>query len=113
VTTEYGPAAIWAAVAVIGLATFGIRLSFIYLFGRVDEVPDRVERVLRFVPPAVLAALTVPALVTLRPTATATLLDERLLAGLAAALVAWRTEDVFATIAAGMATLWVLRFWVL
>lgn len=109
-TTTYDPPAIWAAIVAIGVATYGIRLSFIYLFGRIDGVPPQIERALRFVPPAVLAALTIPALVTIRPTASATLLDERLLAGLAAGVVAWKTENVFATIGVGMAVLWLLRF---
>lgn len=108
--TTWSHAGIWAAIALIGVCTYGIRLSFIYLFGRIDEVPPRVERVLRYVPAAVLAALVVPAVVTVGPTLEATLVDERLLAGAVAAGVAWRTEDVFATITLGMGTLWLLRF---
>lgn len=112
-TSVHSGAKIWAAIAIIGLATYAIRLSFIYLFGRVDSVPPRLDRALRFVPPAVLGALVAPALLTVRPSVTATLADERLLAGIVAAAVAWRTENVFATIAAGMISLWVLRFVVL
>ncbi len=108
--TEHGPVAIWGAIVAIGVATFAIRLSFIYLFGQINAVPPRVRLALRFVPPAVLAALVAPALVTLGPTIQATLLDERLLAGLAAGAVAWRTENVFATIGVGMAALWTFRF---
>ncbi|WP_459825691.1 AzlD domain-containing protein [Halorubrum luteum] len=104
---------IWLAILAIGLATYGFRLSFIHLFGRIDDVPSRVSRLLRFVPPAVLAALVVPDLVTIRPTLSATLVDDRLIAGAVAAAVAWRTENVFATIAVGMGTLWLLRFVVL
>ena len=111
--TSFGSVRIWLAILVIGLATYGFRLSFLHLFGRIDEVPDRVIRVLRFVPPAVLAALVVPNLLTIRPTAAATLLDERLIAGAAAGAVAWRTENVFATIAVGMIVLWLFRFVVL
>ena len=103
----------WVAIVAIGAITYGIRLSFIHLFGRIDGVPDRVRRPLRYVPPAVLAALVLPDLVVLRPSVAATLVDERLIAGLAAAAVAWRTENVFATIAVGMAVLWLLRFVVL
>lgn len=101
---------IWLAVVLIGIATYGFRYSFIHLFGRIDEVPPAVKRVLRYVPPAVLAALVVPDLVTVRPTVAATLLDERLIAGIAAAVVAWRTENVFATIGVGMLVLWLFRF---
>jgi branched-subunit amino acid transport protein len=106
--TSYGPVAVWAAVLAIGAVTFCLRLSFLALFGRVDDVPPRLERALRFVPAAVLSALVVPALVTVEASAAATLLDRRLLAGAVAGAVAWRTEDVFATIAAGMVALWTL-----
>ena len=105
-----GSARVWVAIVAIGLATFGFRLSFIYLFGRIDDVPPRVRRPLTYVPPAVLAALVFPDLLTIGPTATATLVDERLIAGVAAGVVAWKTENVFATIAAGMGVLWLLRF---
>ncbi|WP_280587580.1 AzlD domain-containing protein [Halorubrum sp. Boch-26] len=105
-----GSPRVWLAIVLIGVATYGFRLSFIHLFGRIDEVPARITRPLRYVPPAVLAALVLPDLLTLRPSLTATLLDERLIAGAVAGAVAWRTENIFATIAVGMTTLWLFRF---
>ncbi|MDS0294107.1 AzlD domain-containing protein [Halogeometricum luteum] len=121
--TEYGPVAVWGVAVAVGLATFAVRGSFVYLFGRVESVPPRVTQALRFVPPAVFAALVVPSLVVvdgsadLSPVAVSlsrgfsvAVGNERLLAGIVAAGAAWVTEDVFATIAAGMATLWLLRF---
>ena len=44
-----------------GLLTYGIRLSFIALMGRIT-VPDWFQRALRFVPAAVLSAIIVPGL---------------------------------------------------
>lgn len=121
--TDYGPVAVWGVAAAVGLATFAVRGSFVYLFGRIETVPPRVTRALRFVPPAVFAALVVPSLVVSEGSAnlapvTVSISDglsvavgnERLLAGLVAAVAAWVTEDVFATIVAGMLTLWLLRF---
>ncbi|WP_435099105.1 AzlD domain-containing protein [Halorubrum sp. N11] len=105
-----GSLEIWLAIVLIGVATYGFRLSFIHLFGRIDEVPARIKRPLRYVPPAVLAALVFPYLVTIRPSVAATLADEQLIAGVVAGVVAWRTENVFATIAVGMVTLWLFRF---
>lgn len=105
-----GSARVWTAILLIGVATYGFRLSFIHLFGRIDEVPARIKRPLRYVPPAVLAALVLPDLVTIRPSVAATLFDERLIAGAVAGVVAWRTENVFATIAVGMGVLWLFRF---
>lgn len=60
---------IWMIMLAGGLLTFGMRLSFIYLLGRVD-VPEAVRRALRFVPPAVLSALILPEL--LMPVVTST-----------------------------------------
>jgi branched-subunit amino acid transport protein len=113
VTTTYGPATIWVVVVLVGLATYGIRLSFLYLFGRVESVPGGVRTGLRYVPPAVLAALVVPRVVTVEPTLVATLVDERLLAAVVAAVVAWRTGDVALTVLVGMGALWLFRFVVL
>ncbi len=101
---------VWVAIVAIGIATYGFRVSFIHLFGRIDEVPESVKRPLRFVPPAVLAALVLPDLVTLEPSVVETLADERLIAGGVAGAVAWRTENVFATITVGMVVLWLFRF---
>lgn len=108
-TTTYGPVAIWTAVVAAGVATFAIRLSFIHLLGRVDSVPPRLGRALAYVPAAVLAALVVPSFVPAAATPAA-LADPRLVGGVAATLVAWRTGDVLATVAAGMAGLHLARF---
>lgn len=107
--TSYSDLAVVGAIAAIAVVTFAIRFSFIALFGRLDEIPPQVRRVLRYVPPAVLAALVVPSIVTVDPASGAVALD-KLFAGAVAAAVAWRTEDVFATIAAGMGVLWTVRF---
>jgi branched-subunit amino acid transport protein len=108
--TEYGPVAVWFVIVAVGLVTFAFRASFVTLFGYVDQVPPRLSRALRYVPAAVLSALVVPDLLVVGPTVGATLTDERLLAGLVAAAVAWRTEDVLWTIVAGMVALWAVRF---
>lgn len=110
VQTTYGPTSVWAVIVAVGVCTFGIRLSFIYLFSRIDSVPPRVTQALRYVPAAVLAALVVPAVVSVEPSLTATLTADRFLAGCVAALVAWYTEDVTATIVVGLVALWVVRF---
>lgn len=108
-TTSYGPAAVLGTIVAIGVATYAIRVSFIALFGRLDDIPPRVQRALRYVPAAVLAALVAPALVTTQPDAGGLAIG-RLVAGAVAAGIAWRTENVLATMVAGMVTLWVVRF---
>lgn len=107
--TSYAGVIVWSLIVVIGVLTFLIRLSFIGLFGYFDEIPPQIERTLRFVPAAVLAALVLPSFITLEPGAGGVAVD-KLVAGGVAAVVAWRTEDVLATIGTGLVTLWVVRF---
>lgn len=111
--TTYSPVTIWGVILVIGIVTYGIRLSFIYLFGAVDGVPQWLEHALEYVPPAVLAALVVPSILTVDATLSESLVDERSIAALLAAGAAWRTEDVFVTIVVGMGSLWLMRFVIL
>lgn len=107
--TSYADPVIWGVVLVIGVATFALRLSFIALFGYLDEIPEGLQRALRYVPPAVLAALVLPAVLTFQP-GSGDLAADRLIAGTLAGAVAWRTENVFATIGVGMGALWLVRF---
>ena len=98
----------WPVVLAIGVGTFLIRFSFLFLFERLGDVPDRLERALRFVPAAVLSALVAPAV--LAPEDTVLLLgNTRLLAAAVAVVVAVRTENILWTILAGLAALAALR----
>jgi branched-subunit amino acid transport protein len=95
---------VWAVIVAAGVGTFLLRASFLLLFERMGGIPPRLVRALGYVPAAVLAALVVPALVA--PGGDATVVgNNRLLAGAVAALVAWRTENVLATIVVGMVAL--------
>ncbi len=96
------------ALAVAGLVTFATRLSFIALLGRVD-VPPFFRRALRYVPPAVLSAIIFTEVLVRDGAPDLSPGNVRLLAGAAAALVAWRTRNVLLTIAVGMAALWTAR----
>lgn len=108
-STSYSEPTIWALIVIIGVLTFLIRVSFIGLFGYLDEIPPQIEHGLRFVPAAVLAALVFPSFITLGAGAGGIAVD-KLAAGFVAGAVAWQTENVLLTIGAGMATLWVVRF---
>lgn len=83
-----------------GLGTFAMRASFIAAAHRMTTVPPGIQRVLRQIPAAALAALVLPAL--LRPEGSLDLAQPRLVAGMLAALVAWRTGSVALTLVAGM-----------
>ena len=50
---------LWLIMLGIGIGTFLLRFSFIWLFSR-GEVHPTVQRVLRFVPASVLSALILP-----------------------------------------------------
>jgi branched-subunit amino acid transport protein len=99
---------IWLVMVLAGLATFGTRLSFIYLLERM-RVPDWFQRALRFVPAAVLSAIILPELVTRNSGLDLSWHNPQLLSGILAILVAWRTKNVILTIVAGMAALLVLQ----
>jgi branched-subunit amino acid transport protein len=99
---------IWLVFLLGGLLTFGMRFIFVYLLGRL-EVPETVRRALRFVPPAVLTAIVVPELLVRSGQVNLSLANFRLLAGVAAVLVAWRTKNTLLTILAGMLALVLLE----
>ncbi len=101
---------IWLVMIALGLLTFGTRLSFIALLERIN-LPQGFQRALRFVPIAVLSAIIAPELgyttnaLAISPT------NPRLLAGIVATFVAYRTRSVIWTIAVGMAVFWILHIW--
>lgn len=101
----------WLVVAIIGAGTYLTRLSFVGILGT-RRLPVWAERPLRYVAPAVLAALVVPA-VTLRDD-TLNLLptqNPRFIAAVLAGLVTWRFKSVVMAIVVGMGTLWLLQWW--
>ena len=99
---------LWLTIAGAAAVTFALRLSFMVLLGRI-EVPPFLERALRYVPAAVLTAVVIPLLFYQDDALDVSLGNERLLAGLAAALICWRTRSVPLTLIGGMATLWALQ----
>lgn len=90
-----------------GVITFAIRASLIALVGRI-ELPPGVRRSLRFIPPAVLMALATPAFLRPERTFNLSLTNAHLVAGVLAAVIAWKTRSTLWTIGIGMASLWIL-----
>jgi branched-subunit amino acid transport protein len=99
---------LWLTIVVAGAVALALRLSFIALLGRI-EMPRLLGRALRFVPAATLTALVIPSLFYEDDVLQVALGNERLLAGLVAALIAWRTRSVLFTLGAGMVALWTLQ----
>lgn len=93
----------WIAIVLAGAGTYAMRASFLAFANRLVDLPALAQRILRQIPPAVLAALVVPALV--RPTGELDLWQPRLLAGVLAAIVSWRTRNVGLTLVVGMVVL--------
>jgi branched-subunit amino acid transport protein len=92
----------------MGLITYAIRLSLFLLPERV-MLPPLLLRALRYVPAAVLTAIIAPELFQPGGTLDVSLGNDRLLAGLVAILIAWRTRNVFLTVAVGLILLWLLQ----
>lgn len=96
----------WGAVIAIGIGTYLTRLSFIGAFGE-RRMPAWLERPLRYVAPAVLGAIVLPAVVMpdgvidFAPSS-----NPRFLAGVIAAAVAIRFRNITVVIIVGMAALW-------
>jgi len=99
---------LWLTIFAAGLITYATRLSFILLFERI-QIPAWLRRALRFVPAAVLSAIILPELVFQDGTLAVTPTNPRLLAGIIAILVAWRTKNILLTLISGMVTLWILQ----
>lgn len=96
---------LWLVILGGALVTFAVRLSFIALIPP-DRLPATLRRGLRLVPPAVLAAIILPGLLSPSGTLFLSLANDRMWAGLLALLVAWRTRSTWLTIAVGMLALW-------
>jgi branched-subunit amino acid transport protein len=101
---------LWLIVIAAGLGTFAIRLSML-VFVHHSALPPLARDALRFVTPAVLAGIILPAVLYIgeREEFSAGPGNERLLAALAASAVAWATRNVWLTIGVGMAALWALK----
>lgn len=101
---------LWLVMIAIGVLTFATRLSFIALLERLT-VPEGIRRALRFVPIAVLSAIIAPELAAYHGGLDLSPLNPRLLAGLIATGVAYKTKNVVLIIIVGMAAFWLLQAW--
>ena len=100
---------LWLTIVGAGLGSWLLRLSFIETW-RWFAVPPLLDRALRYVPAAVLAALVVPALVRSGGAVDLSPDNLRLVAGILAAVAAWFTRNVLLTLGVGMGALWTLQW---
>lgn len=106
---ELAGTTVWTVIIAAAVGTYLLRLSFVEALAD-REIPPRIETALRFVPPAVLAALVLPKLLLVDSSLAVELGNDRLIAGFVAAIAAFYTEDMFATVAVGMGALWTLMW---
>jgi len=98
----------WEILLIVGmtLVTFGVRYPVLALVSRIP-LPQPLLNALKFIPPAVLTAIVLPAL--LAPDGDRldiSFANDYLVAGAGAAMVAWRTHNILLTLAVGMGILW-------
>lgn len=93
----------WIMIIGMALVTFAVRYPPLVLIGKLP-LPQPIFRALRYVPPAVLAAIIAPTVVM--PQGTIDLsLNGYLVSGIISVLVAWRTKSLLLTIGIGMGAL--------
>lgn len=95
-------------VAGMALVTFAARYPVLAFFGRLNP-PQYVLQALKFVPPAVLTAIIVPSVLLPEGQLDVQPQNAFLVAGILAALIAWRTKNLLLTILLGMAAFWLWR----
>lgn len=99
----------WLVMVTLGVLTFLIRLSFILLQDK-WQPPEFITSGLRFVPVAVLTAIFIPEIAIMEDELVLSLENVRLLAGIIAILVAYKTKSALWTISVGMAAFWLLTW---
>lgn len=98
------------ALIIMGMAlvTFATRFSCVALLQKTG-MPVWLERWLRHIPTAILTALIIPALVLPKGQIDISLYNHYLVAGFIAALVAYKSRNIIATLILGMGTMLFLR----
>jgi branched-subunit amino acid transport protein len=81
--------------------TFGVRYPVLALVSKIS-LPRSVLDALKFIPPAVLTAIIVPAVLMPNGTLDVAYTNAYLVAAVASALLAWRTKNLLLTIVMGM-----------
>lgn len=102
---------LWLLFIAIGLGTFAIRLSFIQLHGRGSINLAKYQRILQLLAPAVLATLSVPAIIFQRHQTMDGPDPAQIIAATVTALLSWYWKGVFWPLFMGMATFWIIGFY--
>ncbi len=97
-------------ILIIGMTavTFGVRYPVLAITGRIS-LPRSMTDALKFIPPAVLTAIIVPAVLMPGGEFDIGYTNAYLIAGSIAAVVAWRRQNLLLTIGVGMGVFWAWR----
>ena len=99
----------WTVILLGGLGTFLLRASF-FALPAMNTEGGIMARGLKMVPIAVLAAVVMPALTVRGPSLDEPSGQARLIAAIVAGVIAWRSQNILATLVGGMVTLWSLQY---
>ena len=96
---------LWLLIILLAIVTLLERLSFI-LWAERWSMPDWAERGLGYVPVAVLSALILPGIFRTDAMLDLSLLNPKLIAGVVAVLLIWKTHSVLITIVVIVNGIW-------
>ena len=99
---------VWLVILFGGLVTFGFRFFFL-AFGDKFGDAKSIQKILRMVPAAVMAALACSGLFIQKSQTVFDPLDPKLYAALVAGLVAYRFKSLWWTIVSGMCSLYLFQ----
>ena len=99
---------IWLVIAGVALITLLTRSSFLLLGDRVS-LPERVQHGLRYAPVCALVALITPELLLTNGAFDLSMMNPRLVAGIAAGVIILATRSMIVTIVLGMLAFTAIR----
>lgn len=99
----------WIITLSIAIGTFLLRAVFIFIFDNAN-ISERTQSLLKFIPPAVFAALVAPPIFLHQGQVDWLGGKERVIAAVVAALVALKLKNMIAVLIAGMGTLYLLMW---
>jgi branched-subunit amino acid transport protein len=101
---------VWLMILGTAAIAFALRYSFLGTL-KPHAIGPLFRDALRFVPPAVFAAIVVPQVLIRGEAVDLGLDNPRLLATIAALGIAWFTRSVTWTLVGGMVALWLVQWW--
>ena len=102
-------ATVWLAFILGGLVTYAQRASFLLVLGD-RELPQPVQRALRYVAPAAFAAIVAPRVFDSVSLSEFTAPDARLLAAVVGGVLMWKVPKMPVLLVVGMTVFWLLRW---